>query len=213
MIRLILLTHSLDYRPRGKREPRNRDLGIMIITSKDIRIVDARVFDNTLLSERTLCVKAVQAGKKIKIMSLHSITGCDHKRAKSLQFYAFPYAIDKYQPDIVSFDANEPEIDAPTISEMKFFDNKDGGDGAREFFTALGDNGLKDVYLNSFDGEHIKGQPLAVSQEVKRKGPARYDFIFANDEIINVERVEYKLQEAKDASGDHVFVVMDFEVK
>lgn len=96
---------------------------------------------------------------------------------------------------------------------MKFFDNKDGGAGSREFFTALGDNGLKDAYLHSFDGEYSKGLPLAVSHEVKRKGPARYDLIFINDEIIDAKWVEYKLQEAKDASGDHAFVVMNFDVK
>lgn len=206
------ISYSMNYRPRGKREPRNRDLGIMIITSKDIEIVDSEVLSNALLPERSLFVKLKYEDKIFTVLSLHSITGCDHRRAKSLQFYAFADAIDKYQPDIVSFDANEPEIDAPTIAEMKFFDNKDGGMGANEFFVSLRDNGLSDAFLSVFDGKYEKGTPLAVSHVVNRKGPARYDFIFANKTMVLIENVEYKLEEALKASGDHAFVIMDCKI-
>ena len=95
------ISYSMNYRTRGKREPRNRDLGIMIITSKDIEIVDSEVLSNALLPERSLFVKLKYEDKIFTVLSLHSITGCDHRRAKSLQFYAFADAIDKYQPDIV----------------------------------------------------------------------------------------------------------------
>lgn len=208
---LCNIEYSMKYRPRGKREPRNRELGIMIITSKDIEIIDAEVLGNALLPERTLVVKVKLSNKVLKIMSLHSITGCDHKKAKSLQFFAFADAIDKYQPDIVSFDANEPKIDATTIEEMEFFDNKDRGKGAREFFTSLEDNGLTDATVCVFDGKHEPGQPLAVSHIVNQNKRVRYDFIFINKNKVEVRNIEYKLKEAEEASGDHAFVVLDCE--
>ena len=206
------IAYSMNYRPRGKREPRNRDLGIMIITSKDIEIVSSEVLDNALLPERSLLVKARFDERLIKIMSLHSITGCDHKRAKSLQFYAFADAIDKYQPDIVSFDANEPQVDSSTVKEMKFYDNKDNGLGAKEFFDSLDDNGLSDAFVCAFEGDYEGKKPLAISHMVSKKTPVRYDFIFINKKSINVEKVEYKLSEAQAATGDHAFVVMDYTV-
>lgn len=203
------IAYSMNYRPRGKREPRSRELGIMIITSKDIEILETEVLNNALLPERTLFVNVRCEWKELKIMSLHSITGCDHKKAKSLQFYAFADAIDKYKPDIVSFDANEPEIDASTVDEMVFFDNKDGGKGAKEFFSSLIENGLSDALLSVFDGKYEAGKPLITSHIVSKKGPARYDFIFVNKKCIEVKNVDYKLIEAKEATGDHAFVVMD----
>ena len=206
------IAYSMNYRPRGKREPRNRDLGILIITSKDIEILSAEVLGNALLPERSLFVKVKYREKLIKIMSLHSITGCDHKRAKSLQFYAFADAIDKYQPDIVSFDANEPEIDAPTVEKMKFYDNKDNGLGAKEFFDSLDDNGLSDAFVCACEGDYEEKRPLAISHMVSKKTPVRYDFIFINKKSIKVEKVEYKLSEAQAATGDHAFVVMDYTV-
>lgn len=207
------IEYSMTFRPRGKCEPRNRDLGIMIITSKDIEIIDSEVLSNALLPERTLSVKVKCKGKELKIMSLHSITGRDHKRVKYLQFYAFADAIDKYQPDIVSFDVNEPELDAPTFEDMKFFDNKDGGAGAREFFISLRDNGLKDAFLNVFDGNHEEGQPLAVSHVVNRKGTAMYNFIFINNKVVKIADMNYNLDEAKPATGNHAFVVMNYEMR
>lgn len=206
------IAYSMDYRPRGKREPRNRDLGIMIITSKEIEIISAEVLANALLPERTLFVEVKYGEKFLKIMSLHSITGCDHKRAKSLQFYAFADAIDKYEPDIVSFDANEPEVDALTIANMKFYDNKDKGAGAKEFFGSLGDNGLSDAYTCVVEDGHEANATLPISHLVNKKGPVRYDFIFINKKCIKVENMEYKLGEAQAATGDHAFLVMDYKI-
>ena len=82
---------------------------------------------------------------------------------EQLTYLMFAKEIDEREADIET---------AELLSGEKFFDNKDGVAGAREFFTALGDNGLKDAYLHSFDGEYSKGLPLAVSHEVKRIGPA-----------------------------------------
>lgn len=206
------IAYSMNYRPRGKREPRNRDLGIMIITSKDIEIINAEVLANALLPERTLFVEVKCGGKLLKVMSLHSITGCDHKRAKSLQFYAFADAIDKYKPDIVSFDANEPEVDSLMIENMKFYDNKDKGAGAKEFFNSLGDNGLVDAYTCVVDDKHENNATLPISHLVNKKGPVRYDYIFISKEYIKVENMEYKLAEAQAATGDHAFLVMDYNV-
>lgn len=205
------IEHSLTYRPRGKREPRNRELGIMILVSKDIELVNAKVWNNALLPERTLYIETMINQKLVKIASLHSITGCDHKRAKSLQFYAFADAVDKYKPDIISFDANEPEVDAPSVYDMKFYDNKDKGVGAKTFFVSLLENGLTDSLISS-KASYNNGHPLAISHEVKNRGSVRYDFIFVNEEYISVEDVTYNLRDAKKATGDHAFVIMKFTI-
>lgn len=83
------IRYSLDYRKPGKFDSKQRQLGIAIITTKDLPIISAKCIDRCLLPDRTLLVKVQCGSKTIKVLGLHSITGCDHKKAKSMQFLSF----------------------------------------------------------------------------------------------------------------------------
>ncbi len=198
------IEYSLNYRAPGKFDTKSRGLGIVIMASKEIEIVSAQVVDRCLLPDRTLLVEVKFNGKSIKFLGLHSITGCDHKKAKSIQFYSFAEAIDVYKPDVVGIDANEPEVDSYNIGDMVFFDNKDKGKGAQTFFTALTENGLIDSYAAKYDIENFKcGEPLTTSHKVSRKYNKRYDFVFLNPTVFNEYSVEYNFDESIAAGSDH----------
>lgn len=123
--------YSLDYRRPGKFDNKSRQLGVMILTSSGITVEDAGVLQRTMLPDRTLYVHVCANGKKMLIISLHSITGCDYVRAKALQFLSWAEAVDEMKPDIVTFDSNEPKTDSYDIAKMQFFDNTDMGKGAQ----------------------------------------------------------------------------------
>lgn len=114
------IEYSLNYRKASKFDTNARKLGIAIIVSKDFKINDVQVLERILFSERTLNMEVAKGNELFKIMGLHSITGCDYSKAKSIQFYSFAEAIDIYKPDIVAIDANEPEIDHYDVKEMIF---------------------------------------------------------------------------------------------
>ena len=150
------LNFSLDYRIPGRYDTRSRKLGVMIITSKKIKIIESNVFERCLLPDRTLFATININNKIIKIATLHSITGCDHKKAKSIQFYSFAEVIEEYKPDILTIDANEPEIDHYNISQMHFFNNKDKGVGAKTFFNTCCKIGLVDAYGQVYNFNNYK---------------------------------------------------------
>ena len=75
------------------------------------------------------------------------------------------------------------------------------------------ENDLCDAYLSKYEvASYVLGEPLAVSHIVNRKGPVRYDFIYCKSKVIDINDVDYRLEEAIKASGDHAFVVMKFEL-
>lgn len=78
------------------------------------------MLERTLFPERTLYMEVNNENQLFKIMGLHSITGCDYSKAKSIQFYSFAEVIDLYKPDIVAIDANEPQVDHYDVKEMIF---------------------------------------------------------------------------------------------
>ena len=127
------LAYSLKLRKPGPYDTASRSLGIAIITSKDITIIERKVYERALLPERTLFVMVKKGNKEYRVLGLHSITGVDHKKAKSIQFYGFAEAIGELKPDIVGIDANEPNVDTYDIDKTAFHDNKDNGEGARTF--------------------------------------------------------------------------------
>ena len=198
------IEYSLNYRKPGKYDSKQRQLGVAIITSKDLPIISAKCLDRCLLPDRTLLVEAKYKERVIKIMGLHSITGCDHKKAKSIQFLSFAEAIDKYKPDIVGVDANEPDVDHYDVDCMKFFINKDKGIGAQTFFKVLKENKLIDAYSKVFNKEEYKeGKPLAVSHKINKKIDKRFDFIFTNKAV---RSCLYKYDEGIQYGSDHAIV-------
>ncbi len=161
------LYYSLDFRKVGKYDTDSRKLGVAIIVSKDLSCIDVGVFNRCLMPDRTLYATIKSNENEIKVVSLHSITGCQHGKAKAIQFLSFTEEIENYQPDIISFDANEPETDHYNISEMKFFDNHDKGNGAKTFFNKCSELNLVDSFLVNYDNSaFIYGKPLTVSHIV-----------------------------------------------
>ena len=105
------MEYSLLYRIPSRYDTDSRKLGVAILTSKDIAIERAEVLDRVLMPDRTLMVDVCYNNLCLRVLGLHSITGCQHGKAKEIQYFSFAEAIDTYKPDIVGIDANEPETD------------------------------------------------------------------------------------------------------
>jgi hypothetical protein len=54
-------------------------------------------------------------------LTIHSITGCDYGKAKSIQYEALMEFVDDFKPDIIGIDANEPKIDSYDVEKMEFY--------------------------------------------------------------------------------------------
>ncbi len=136
------------------------------------------------------------------------------KKAKSIQFLSFAECIDEYRPDIVAFDANEPDKDYYTVDGMKFFDNLNKGKGARTFFDTLNQAGLNDAFSIDYEtSNYVEGEPLAVSHKLSRGNKAkRYDFVFVNNKI-KVDEIDYKYDVATMAGSDHALIEMSVKIE
>ncbi len=201
------IEYSLNYRVPSKYDTKSRKLGIVIMTSKDIKIINARVIDRCIFPERTLLVEVKFKNEKIKVLGLHSITGCDYKKAKSIQFYSFAEAIDTYKPDIVGIDANEPMIDNYDVDKMVFFDNKDKGKGAKMFFKTMYKNSLIDSLSYNYPKYKYKyGEPLEISHKINNKITKRYDFVFLNKSKFKDFCVKYDYDNSINAGSDHSLI-------
>ena len=203
------ILYSLDYRAPSKFDSDARKLGVMIILSKDILVKESGIIERNVFPDRTLYATVNIGGKELKILALHSITGCSYYRAKSVQYDSFAEFIDTYSPGIIGIDANEPKIDSYDIDKMVFFDN---GKGAQTFFHEVKSKGLCDTFVkhkNITDCE--EGKPITVSHNVKRKGAVRYDFLFSNNNF-EITSCEYLYDEAVKAGSDHAAIVAEFTI-
>lgn len=209
------IAYSLELRKMGKYDRPNRSLGVMTLVSKDMVIKDVQVIDRSIFPERTLAVTIGYGDKELRNVNLHSVTGVSFKIGKAVQFRTFAEFMDEYQPDIVTFDANEPQDDHYIVSEMEFFDQGPGekGRGARVFFEGLCANDLKDVYVDCYDTSNfVKGKPLVVSFVVLPSyTKKRYDYIFARQHY-QVKSVDYLYEEAVAATGDHALILAEMDV-
>ena len=145
----------------------------------------------------------------MKILALHSLTGCGYYRSKSVQYDSFAEFIDTYQPDVIGIDANEPQVDHYDIRQMQFFDN---GPGAKHFFDAIVDIGLTDSFVRA-NGQttYVEGQPLTKSHNIRRKGAVRYDFLFVRDSY-GVVSLNYNYDDAVVSGSDHAIIVGDIAI-
>ncbi len=201
------IIYSLNYRTPSKFDSDARKLGVMIILSKNISVKETGIIERNVFPDRTLYATVDMNGKELKILALHSITGCNYYMAKSVQYDSFAEFIDSYSPDIIGIDANEPQIDSYDIEKMKFFDN---GKGAKIFFHEVKNKGLCDTfvkYKNIADCE--EGKPITVSHNIKRKGAVRYDFLFSNNDF-TITSCEYLYDKATKAGSDHAAIVAEF---
>ena len=146
----------------------------------------------------------------LRVLGLHSITGCQHGKAKEIQYFSFAEAIDTYKPDIVGIDANEPQIDHYDVGRMKFFDNHQNGNGCKSFFEAMAQNDLSDAFVKDYDrSKFVDGECLTTSHVIKRGNKkVRYDFLFINEQKIDDYSCEYKYDEAISAGSDHAVIII-----
>ncbi len=200
--------YSLDYRYPGEFDSKSRKLGILIITTSDIEIVQAGVLPRVPFPDRTAFIRFKYCSSLYTLMSLHSVTGVNYKKGKSVQFDSFAEEIKRMEPDIVTFDANEPKVDHYDLSQMVFFDNGDKGAGAKHFFNALSDADLSDTYSLFYNSNDFKsGRPLTTSHVLSTGEHKRYDFIFAKDSRLDIRGCLYYYNEALAATADHAYVV------
>lgn len=205
------ISYSMDYRKSGEFDTDNRRLGVMILVSKDMEIIDTNVFDRCLFPERTLYATIKNGDKVIKVVTLHSITGVSFKMGKAVQFRGFAECIKSYAPDIVSLDANEPKKDHYDTSRMEFFDQGDSGKGAKVFFDELAELKLIDAYSIGYNvTNYTEDEPLEVSHILPNGTKRRYDFVFLKDGF-NVGKVNYLYEESCRASSDHAMIKVEID--
>ena len=200
------MIYSLDYRKPGKYDSDARKLGVLVLVSKGVTIIDSGVVERSLFPDRTVYATLEADGKLVKVLALHSLTGCAYYRAKSVQYESLAEFIDEYCPNVIGIDANEPQIDHYDVHQMKFFDN---GPGAEKFFYKTISLGLTDAYIR-FNGiaGYEEGKPLITSHHIRKKGTVRYDFLFVSENF-NVNNCSYFYDEAISAGSDHAIIISD----
>jgi len=203
--------YSLNYRIPGKYDTDSRKLGVAILVSKDINIVNAKLLDRALMPDRTLMVDIEYQDVQLRILGLHSITGCQHGKAKEIQFFSFAEAIDEHMPDVVGIDANEPQSDHYEVSKMQFFDNYNKGNGCKTFFETMQMNGLVDSFVKDYNTDnYVEGEYLTTSHVIKRGNKkVRYDFVFVNANKFKNYCCTYDYENAVKAGSDHAAVVIE----
>ena len=162
-------------------------------------------------------VKQLKSDEMRAVMELHSLRpeevfSRDYLKAVRRECAEI---VKSFSPDIVTVDANEPQTDHWDINQMEFFDNRDKGNGARNFFTSIAQNGMKDAYSCVFDKDSfVPGEYLATSHLVARgkKRERRYDFIFVHSGTFDVKNCSYSFEEARQASADHAIVRAELEI-
>ena len=167
------LSYSLDYRPPGGNEGRNRTLGILICTF-GADITSSKLLDRTVFPERTLCCSVRTSTIKFKVVAFHSLTGVDYKKAKSSNFATIADFLETHQDiDFLCFDSNEPKIDSIDPSKRVFFKNCDGGRSAALLLGVDPVHNLQDSYVQYLksQGDVDDRDPLAVSYRTGKSGP------------------------------------------
>ena len=198
--------YSLDYRKPSKFDSDARKLGVLILVSNDIDIESAGIIERCPFPDRTVYATLRKLDKTVKVLALHSLTGCGYYKTKSVQYDSFAEFINEYRPDIIGIDANEPRIDHYDILKMSFFDN---GLGAKNFFNEIIEIGLTDTYVRFYDTkDYVSGQPLTTSHYIRKKGAVRYDFLFTR-KTYDVNYCLYNFDEAVASGSDHAIIVSE----
>lgn len=203
------LFYSLEYRCPSKFDSDARRLGVLIATSKGISVESSGVIERSPFPDRTMYVVLNVNGRSLKLLALHSLTGCGYYRSKSVQYDSFAEFIDNYKPDLIGIDANEPQVDHYDMRKMEFFDN---GPGAKHFFDEMVDIGLTDSYVRYNNIDIVEdGKPLAKTHNIRRKGAVRYDFLFSKNDIA-IEKMDYFYDDAIKAGSDHALILCDIKI-
>ena len=128
------IQYSLNFRPKGKHEGKNRELGICILYSNHFKHSESKVIGRLPFPERTLHTTLILENREINIVGFHSLTGCDYKKTKTAQFLSLADYIEENSIDFICFDASEPQVDYGDVYKNKYFKQLGNADiGARTF--------------------------------------------------------------------------------
>ncbi len=217
--------YSLNLRPQGKFEGRNRGLGCFIGTTGDIKIADSSLINRAPFPERAIAAKIVACQDQFEIICFHSLTGVHYKKAKSAHFAALADYLNLKQeePLILCCDLNEPKLDYLDLDKVEFFDqNGDKGKYARFILKPENAHELRDVYRTHLiqtkpelskpptEPDILIPDRFAASHILKGGINKRYDYIIASMHW-RVNDVRYLYDEAILHGSDHALLLADLE--
>lgn len=206
----VKLVYSFDHCPYVDSSSGIRQMGVVLVCSKRVKVLESGVVAAALLPERTLWATIEYEGKVLKLLASHALAASSFYKAKALQFDTLNRFIEWYQPDLVLMDANDPQKDSYDIDQMVFSD-LDRQYGHVAFFRAMRNQGMVDAYVKAhgITEDPADGAPLAVSYQLYGGKCVRYDFIFVKDTLPLVE-CEYHYEKAVEAGSDHAIVLASF---
>jgi len=203
---------SLDKRPKGQFEGKNRALGVSTYIFDGL-IESSNLLDRSVFPERTLLVNSIFGSEKIQTLNFHSLTGVDYKKAKSSNFASIADFLHqaKDKLDFFCCDANEPMVDSLYESELEFWDNKDKGKNAQLLFGQYKVHELVDSFRTYLldKGQTTTTNPLTISHKTGSNG-RRYDFIYNSRKWI-IKGIKYLYEDSIKATSDHSIVIGDYQ--
>jgi len=204
-------TFSLEQRPPGKYEGKNRRLGVCIMTYS-YKLLEFKLANRSIFPERTNYIYVSNGNSTFGIFSFHSITGCDYKKAKSSNFASIADFIESNEIDFFTCDANEPDYDFLDEKKLIFNNNRDKGKNASLLFGSnrvhkMNDS-LRDYYKQNNFGSN--NSPIEVSYKTKTKDK-RYDFIYYNSIKWKIQDLKYDYDNAIIAGSDHAMIIGDYK--
>lgn len=191
---------SLDIRPPGKFDGKNRKLGVLTMTFGG-KIIDSHLVARSVFPERTLVTKIKYSNNQnINILNFHSLTGVGYKKSKASNFASIAEYLEKNNLDFFCCDANEPKTDSFQIENLEFWDNGNKGKYPSLIFGVNKVHDLDDSVYSIVD----KTTELPISYKTG-KTFRRYDLIFKSKKWA-VKKLEYMYKEGIEATSDHALV-------
>ncbi len=204
---------SLDFRKAGKNEGANRRLGVAIL-SMGGQIISSLLMDRTVFPERSLYCSIAMDNRIVNVLTFHSLTGVDYKKAKSSNFASIADFLELHDTEIdfLCFDANEPKYDSMIESEIICNDNRDKGTSASMILGNSKVHSMKDAYVSYLlnTNQQVSDNPLTVSYKT-RMSRKRYDYIYHHQKW-TPNTVIYPYEESVAATSDHSAVIGDFSL-
>ncbi len=176
----------------------------------DGHIVESGLVDGAVFPERTLVTRIRFGQTELLNLCFHSLTGVGYYKAKSSNFAAIASYPALPSVDVLSCDANEPDVDALDDEQTRFFDNRDKGRMAGLLFGSAKVHTLRDTYKEcARRGEVLLEDGYTYVAGKHRK---RYDHIFCRKDWDVVASKAYYAEAIK-ATSDHGMVVSDVLIR
>ncbi len=205
-------TFSLDSRPPGRNEGKNRRMGLAILAFS-ASITESGLLTRTVFPERSLWASLHAGGHEVEVLSFHSLTGVGYKKAKASNFASIADSLQEWHSlDFLCFDANEPRRDSLVLEELEFWaTNGDDGRNAALIMGADRVHSLEDSFRKYSAGAIADDSVTLPVTHYTRDTPRRYDYIFSSPRW-NVTAIAHPYEDSINSSSDHSAVVADFEV-